>query len=117
MATSRRFTKIALQVELLRHGIMAELERRLTVRFKGVVVGDYDADLMVANAVLVELKNRVAIRQARRCAVTKRTESLWNKIRGYSSTSDVRRLSLSVWSSESVSICVYLWRNSFLSVG
>ena len=46
----------ALQVELLRHGIMAELERRLTVRYKGVVVGDYDADLVVADAVLVELK-------------------------------------------------------------
>jgi GxxExxY protein len=46
----------ALQVELLRHGITAELERRLTVRYKGVVVGDYDADLVVADAVLVELK-------------------------------------------------------------
>ena len=42
----------ALQVELLRHGIMAELERRLTV----VVVGDYEADLVVADVVLVELK-------------------------------------------------------------
>ena len=46
----------AMQVELLRHGIMAELERRLTVQYKGVVVGDYDADLVIADAVLVELK-------------------------------------------------------------
>jgi len=46
----------ALQVELLRHGIMAELERRLKVRYKGVVVGDYDADLVIDGAVLVELK-------------------------------------------------------------
>ena len=46
----------AMQVELLRHGTTAELERRLTVRYKGVVVGDYDADLIVADAVLVELK-------------------------------------------------------------
>jgi GxxExxY protein len=46
----------AMQVELLRHGIMAEFERRLTVRYKGVVVGDYDADFLVADAVLVELK-------------------------------------------------------------
>ena len=46
----------ALQVELLRNRIMADLERRLTVRYKGVVVGDYDADLVIADHVLVELK-------------------------------------------------------------
>jgi GxxExxY protein len=46
----------AMQVELLRHGIIAELERRLSVRHEGVVVGDYDADLIIADAVLVELK-------------------------------------------------------------
>jgi GxxExxY protein len=55
MVISKVYQK-ALQVELLRHGIMAELERRLTVRYKGVVVGDYDADLVVSDAVLVELK-------------------------------------------------------------
>jgi GxxExxY protein len=46
----------SMQVELLRHSISAELERRLTVQYKDVVVGDYDADLIVANVVLVELK-------------------------------------------------------------
>jgi GxxExxY protein len=46
----------SMQVELLRHKIPAELERRLSVRYKEVVVGDYDADLIVAEAVLVELK-------------------------------------------------------------
>lgn len=45
-----------MQVELLRHNLSAELERRLTVEYKDVVVGDYDADLIVANVVLVELK-------------------------------------------------------------
>lgn len=46
----------SMQVELLRHQIPAELERRLSVRYKDIVVGDYDADLIVADAVLVELK-------------------------------------------------------------
>jgi len=46
----------SMQVELLRERMPTELERRLTVRYKEVVVGDYDADLIVADAVLVELK-------------------------------------------------------------
>jgi len=46
----------ALQVELLRRGVAAEIERRIQVQYKGVVVGDYDADLIVADSVAVEIK-------------------------------------------------------------
>ena len=46
----------SMQVELLKHGIPAELERRVAVQYKDVIVGDYDADLTVANVALVELK-------------------------------------------------------------
>ena len=46
----------ALQVELLRRGVNAEIEKRIQVKYKGVVVGDYDADLIVANCVAVEIK-------------------------------------------------------------
>jgi GxxExxY protein len=46
----------ALQVELLRKGVSAEIERRIQVHYKGVVVGDYDADLIVDGVVAVELK-------------------------------------------------------------
>lgn len=46
----------ALQVELLRLGVGVELEKRVQVRYKGVVVGDYDADLIVEGVVAVELK-------------------------------------------------------------
>ena len=46
----------ALQVELLRRGLAAESERRITVRYKDVIVGEYDADLMVEDCVLVEVK-------------------------------------------------------------
>lgn len=46
----------ALQVELLRRGFKAELERRITVRYKDAIVGEYDADLIVDDSVFVEIK-------------------------------------------------------------
>lgn len=46
----------ALQVELIRLGSVAEIEKRVQVRYKEVVVGDYDSDLIVDGSVLVELK-------------------------------------------------------------
>jgi GxxExxY protein len=46
----------ALQVELLRRGFRAEWERRITVRYKDAIVGEYDADLFVEDFVLVEIK-------------------------------------------------------------
>ena len=46
----------ALQVELIRRGVAAEIERRIQVQYKGAVVGDYDADLIVAGSVAVEIK-------------------------------------------------------------
>ena len=46
----------ALQVELIRRGVAAEIEKRIRVQYKGVVVGDYDADLIVADSVAVEIK-------------------------------------------------------------
>jgi GxxExxY protein len=46
----------AMQVELKLRRQNAELEHRIPVRYKGVGVGDYSADLWVANRVLVELK-------------------------------------------------------------
>ncbi len=46
----------AMQVELLQRGLKAELERQIKVRYKGVIVGDYAADLFVECRVMVELK-------------------------------------------------------------
>ena len=46
----------AMQVELLRAGVSAEIEQRIQVQYKGVVVGGYDADLIVDDRVVVELK-------------------------------------------------------------
>ena len=46
----------AMQVELQQRGIRVELEPKLQVQFKGVIVGDYAADLLVADKVIIELK-------------------------------------------------------------
>jgi len=46
----------ALQVELKLRGISSELEKPIKVTFKEYVVGDYFADLLVEDNVLVELK-------------------------------------------------------------
>ncbi len=45
----------AIQVELIRRGHSAELEHPVKVRFKGVIVGYYHADLLVDGKVIVEL--------------------------------------------------------------
>jgi len=46
----------ATQVELLARGIEVDLEPQIKVQFKGVIVGDYAADLLVAKQIIVELK-------------------------------------------------------------
>ena len=46
----------AMQVELIKRGLKAELERKITVDYKGVVVGEYQADMFVEEEVMVELK-------------------------------------------------------------
>ena len=46
----------AMQVELESRGVKAELEPKIKVQFKGVIVGDYAADLLVADSIIVELK-------------------------------------------------------------
>src|SRR5207244_3294509 len=46
----------ALQVELAHRNFRAEWEKRINVRYKDVIVGDYDADLIVDECVLIEIK-------------------------------------------------------------
>ena len=46
----------AMQVELLARGVEVDLEPQIKVQFKGVIVGDYAADLLVAKQIIVELK-------------------------------------------------------------
>ena len=46
----------ALKVELEKMGFKAELERKILVWYKGVNVGNYEADLFVQDSVIVEVK-------------------------------------------------------------
>ena len=46
----------AMQVELLKQGLKAELEHPIKVSYKGAIVGEYQADIFVEDAVMVELK-------------------------------------------------------------
>lgn len=46
----------SLQVELARRAHHSELEQRINVHYKDVPVGYYDADVIVDDAVLVEIK-------------------------------------------------------------
>ncbi|MFM2294861.1 MAG: hypothetical protein RLZZ350_1274, partial [Verrucomicrobiota bacterium] len=42
----------AMQVELKTRGIKVELEPKIKVQFKGVIVGDYAADLLVEDKII-----------------------------------------------------------------
>jgi GxxExxY protein len=46
----------ALQLELLGRGATAELEKHVNVQYKGVIVADYDVDLLVDDCLAVEIK-------------------------------------------------------------
>lgn len=47
----------ALAHELRQAGLVAEQQMSITVRYRGVIVGTYAADLLVEDCVLVELKS------------------------------------------------------------
>src|SRR5438067_13776060 len=47
----------ALQVELNRRGFSAEMEKRIQVKYNGIIAGEYDAGLIVADLDVVEKVN------------------------------------------------------------
>jgi|SRR5882724_7151521 len=51
-----RIYQRAMQVELQSRGLKVKLEPKIQVQFKGVIVGDYAADLLVEGKIIVELK-------------------------------------------------------------
>jgi GxxExxY protein len=59
-----RVYRNALFVELTKLGLKVEAEKALTVRYKGVVVGDYFVDLLVEGTVIIEVKQAVGIDDA-----------------------------------------------------
>jgi GxxExxY protein len=65
----------AMQVELQTRGVKVELEPKIQVQFKGVIVGDYAADLLVADKIIVELKTDATYQSAHEA-------QLLNELRG-----------------------------------
>jgi GxxExxY protein len=45
-----------MQVELILRGLKADIESKIKVYYKEVIVGDYSADLLVNDLIVVELK-------------------------------------------------------------
>ncbi len=54
----------SLIVELQRNGLFAEQQLPIKVRYEGVVVGDYFADILVERKIILELKSASAISPA-----------------------------------------------------
>ena len=46
----------SMQIELCRLGMYSELEPKIQIKYKNEIVGNYAADLLVENKVIVELK-------------------------------------------------------------
>jgi GxxExxY protein len=55
-----------LAAELCMAGLAVEQQRGITITYKGIVVGEYFVDLLVENAVLIELKTVRALDRAHR---------------------------------------------------
>ena len=60
----------ALLIELRKHGLTVEQQKPLSVHYDGVVIGEYFADIVVNNAVIIELKAAEAIRKEHTAQVT-----------------------------------------------
>lgn len=54
----------AFAFELRRGGLQVELDRRITVRYENMIVGDFVADLMVNGTLLCELKANSTLSKA-----------------------------------------------------
>jgi GxxExxY protein len=64
-----RVYREALKEELRQRGVATSAEKSLKVRYKGVIVGDYVADLLVEEKLVVELKcvNAIADEHLAQC--------------------------------------------------
>ena len=51
----------ALAHELQKAGLKVECEKAITVHYDGIVVGDFSADMLVENKVMLELKANLAL--------------------------------------------------------
>ena len=59
----------ALLIELKKSGLHAEKEKRIQVYYDNEIVGDYIADIIVENKVILELKSVKDLHDAHTCPV------------------------------------------------
>ena len=59
--------KNSLNFELTDSGIICELEKNIKVYYKGNLMGEYFADLIVENSVIVELKTSEILKSEHEC--------------------------------------------------
>ena len=64
----------AMQVELVSRKLKAETESEIQVRYKRVVVGDYQADLLVEDKVIVEAQGRQGVSACGRSPTAERAQ-------------------------------------------
>jgi len=86
----------AMQVELESRGVKVELEPKIKVQFIGVIVGDYAADLLVTDNIIVELRliRNTCLCTKRNCSTNSAArESSWV----FSSILAGKRWSISAW--------------------
>jgi GxxExxY protein len=69
----------ALALELRKAGLMVQQQRAVEVRYDGVVVGTYVADLLVENTLLIELKaiKALDVIHSAQCLNYLRATGLW----------------------------------------
>ena len=60
----------ALLIELRKHGLNVEQQKPLAVHYEGAVVGEYFADVVVNNTVIIELKAADSIRMEHTAQLT-----------------------------------------------
>jgi len=56
MVSLKKYTKNALEIELRENGVKCNSEVPLNVSYRGQVVGNYFADLVVEDKIIVEIK-------------------------------------------------------------
>ncbi|MBT1071297.1 GxxExxY protein [Pelotalea chapellei] len=60
----------ALLIELRKQGLNVEQQKPLAVHYEGIVVGEYFADIVVNNSVIIELKAAEAVRKEHAAQLT-----------------------------------------------
>ena len=71
--------KKALLIELREAGLKVEDEVEMPVRYKGHIIGDFRADIVVEGCVIIELKSCCSVITSTRNSACKLSLCVWNR--------------------------------------